>query len=132
MAVDMQVLVENRLSPLFSLDPTLQNIIPSEITAQIALQGWSLAAIDDQKAVYLSLLTTRALVPRLLLKFSIGVKRAKGGPAEAEYMDAIKFLEALREELTVQLRAAAAEADPVDVDVVSDTTPWPSVGVVSW
>lgn len=130
--VSIEQLVINRLSPVFSLDTTLHSVIPDEITAQIALQGYSLLDVDDRKAVYIALLTTKALIPRLLLKFSMRLESVKGGPAETQWVDAIKFLEALREELVGQLRFAAREVEPEDVDLGMPPEKWTSTGIRSW
>jgi len=114
MAIDMAQLVKDQLEPVLELDPTLEAVIPRQVAAQTALQGWAAAGLSEQQSVYVSILVTKALIPRLLLKFSQEIKRAKGGPAETEFHDAVKFLEALQKELEAQARAAAKEADPED------------------
>ena len=118
MSVDAVQLVTDQLEPVLTLDTTIEDAIPRQVEAQIALHGWTGISLSDQRAVYVSVLATKALIPRLLLKFSQEVKKAKGGPAETEFMDAVEFLKALQAELTAQVRAAALEADPDDlVDV---------------
>lgn len=121
----MTQLVRDQLEPVLLLDPAIEAAIPRQVDAQIALQGWAVSSLDDQKSVYVALLATKGLIPRLLLKFSQKVAKAKGGPAEAEFVDAIGFLEALQKELTAQVKAAAWEADPEDI-VAGDLKPRPT------
>jgi len=130
MSIDIQGLVEIDLQPIFELDTTLSTAIPDRINAELALQGWTLADITDQKAVYIATLTTKAFIPRLLLKLSMEIKKVKGGKAETEFQEAIKYLTELREELTERLQRAASEAAPEDLPFTG--TPWPGVGVVEW
>jgi hypothetical protein len=113
-AINITQLVRDQLDPVLTLDPTITDAIPRQIDAQIALQGWATSDLTEQKSVYISVLATKGLIPRLLLKFSQKVAKAKGGPAEAEFVEAIKFLEALQKELAAQAKAAAWEADPDD------------------
>lgn len=114
MAVDAVQLVKDQLEPVFLLDTSLESIISRQVDAQVALQNWPISEIDDQKMVYISKLTTKALIPRLLLKFSQEVQEAEAGAAKAVFADAIRFLEALQKELEEQCKAAALEADPTD------------------
>jgi hypothetical protein len=130
MSVDPEQLVKDQLDPVMTLDPTIEAAIPRAIEAQIALQGYPVA-ISERQAVYISILATKALIPRLLLKFMQEVQRAKGSDAEAEFADAIKFLEALQKELTAQANKAAAEADPEDVDEKPGPS-WPTSGMRRW
>lgn len=122
----MTQLVVDQLEPVFALDTTLEAAIPRQIEAQIALQGWAIASIDDQKSVYVAKLATKSLIPRLLLKFSQEVQEAEAGPAKTVFADAIKFLEALQKELAEQIKSAAWEADPEDVDL-DDLKPRPTM-----
>jgi hypothetical protein len=130
MSIDIQGLVEIDLQPIFELDTTLSTAIPDRINAELALQGWTLADITDQRAVYIATLTTKAFIPRLLLKLSMEIKKVKGGKAETEFQEAIKYLSELREELTERLQRAASGAAPEDLPFIG--TPWPGVGVVEW
>ena len=114
MAINMVQLVSDQLSPIFALDTTIEAAIPRQVDAQIALQGWAISDINDRQAVYCAILSTKAMIPRLLLKFSQEVSKAEAGPAQAEFVDAIRFLEALQKEMTAQALAAAWEADPMD------------------
>lgn len=115
------------LDPVFQLDPTLRDAIPARVEAEMAIQGWTLGDLTDKRAVYLAILVTRSFISRLLLKFSQEVKKTEGGAAKVEFMDAIKYLEALREELEQRKAEAAFIASPASI-VTSDR--WPGVGVV--
>jgi len=123
MAIDIVQLVKDQLDPVLTLDPGLDAAIPRQVDAQIALQGWSAVTVSDRQGVYISTLATQALIPRLLMKFAQEIKRAKGGDAEAEFMDAIKFLEALQKQLAAQVNRAAKEAAPEDAEV--EPVSWP-------
>ena len=114
MAIDMIQLVRDQLEPVLLLDPTLEAAIPRQVDAQLALQRYPINGYDDSKAVYVSVRATKALIPRLLLKFSQEVQEAEAGPAKAKFADAVKFLEALQKEMADQAKAAAWEADPED------------------
>lgn len=114
MAISATQLVTDQLEPVLLLDPTIEAAILRQVEAQIALQGWAVSEVTDQRAVYIAILSTKALIPRLLLKFSQEVQEAEAGPAKAVFQDACKFLEALMAELTAQAKAAAKEADPED------------------
>ena len=106
-------LVRDQLEPVLLLDPTIEEAIPRQVEAQVALQNYG-PDLDDRKMVYVSVRATQALIPRLLLKFSQKVQKAKGGPAEAEFADAVKFLEILQRTLEELAKVAAWEADPQD------------------
>ncbi len=114
MAISAIQLVKDQLEPVLTLDTTIEAAIPRQVEAQIALQGWPLSSMTDQRSVYISLRATQALIPRLLLKFSQSLKKAVGGPAETEFQDAVNFLQALQKELAEQVKAAAKEVDPED------------------
>jgi hypothetical protein len=128
MAIDAVQLVKDQFDPILGLDPGLEAAIPRQIEAQIALQGWTAAGISDQRAVYISVLATQALIPRLLNKFAQEIKRAKGADSEAEFMDAIEFLKALQKQLEQQVNRAAREAAPEDEQGERILSP-PLVGV---
>jgi len=127
MAVDAVQLVKDQLDPVLTLDPGLDAAIPRQVEAQIVLQGWSAATITEKQAVYISVLATKAMIPRLLNKAMQEVKKAKGGPAETEFQDMVEFLKALQKELADQVKAAAHEAAPEDV--ITDPTRWPGAGI---
>jgi hypothetical protein len=114
MAISAIQLVTDQLEPVMSLDPTIEQAIPRQVDAQIALQDWAIADVTDQRSVYIAILTTKALIPRLLLKFSQAVQETEAGAAKAKFAEAIRFLEALQKEMTEQAKAAAREADPED------------------
>jgi hypothetical protein len=123
MAVDAVQLVTDQLDPVFTLDAGLAAAIPRQVAAQIALQGWTSAALSEQQTVYISTLATLALIPRLLMKFAQEVKKAKGGDSEAEFMDAIEFLKVLQKALESQANRAAHEAAPEDE--LTEPVKWP-------
>lgn len=123
MAISSVQLVLDQLEPILGLDPTMSAAIPRQVEAQIALQGWSVASITDQRAVYIALRATQAMIPRLLIKCSQSLKKAVGGPAETEWQDAVNFLQALQKELADQIKAAAKEVDPEDALDTSATRP---------
>ena len=123
MAISATQLVLDQLDPILGLDPTMSAAIPRQVEAQIALQGWSVSSITDQRAVYIALRATQAMIPRLLIKCSQSLKKAVGGPAETEWQDAVNFLEGLRKELADQIKAAAKEVDPEDALDTSATRP---------
>lgn len=128
MAVDAVQLVRDQLEPVISKDPTLDAAIVRQVEAKIALQGWTPSELTEQQEVYISVLATKGLVPRLLIWAGQRLKAAKGGPAEAEWQDLVRFLEALQRELTAQVKEAAKEADPEDVEPETPAR-WPGVGV---
>jgi len=128
--VDIVSLVEIDLEPVFTLDQTLRVSIPERVAAEMALQGWTDADMTDRRAVYIAILTTKAFIPRLLLKFAQELRKTRGGKAEAEFQNAIDYLEALQKELQDRLQHAAAEAAPEDLTVLEQT--WPSCGIVRW
>ena len=123
MAISSVQLVLDQLEPILVMDPTISAAIPRQVEAQIALQGWSVSSITDQRAVYIALRATQAMIPRLLIKCSQSLKKAVGGPAETEWQDAVNFLEGLRKELADQIKAAAKEVDPEDALDTSATRP---------
>lgn len=123
MAISAEQLVKDQLAPVFELDSTIEAAIPRQVEAQIALQGWGISDVTDQRAVYVAVLSTKALIPRLLLKFSQEVQQAEAGPAKAVFQDACKFLEALAKELETQAKAAAFEADPEDALAIDRLRP---------
>jgi hypothetical protein len=127
--VDIQRLVEIDLAPVFELDPDLPDEIADRIDAEIALHGYDPVDITEQQAVLVALLTTKAFIPRLLLKFAQELRRARGGAAEAEFQDAIKYLQALRDELQGRYQEALSD---LGEDLPPGTPPWPGVGVQPW
>lgn len=115
MAISISNLVEKRLAPALVLDTDLLTDIPTEIEAQIALQGWSDSTMTDAEKVLIAIYTIKALIPRLLLIYSAEIKRVKGGPAETEFQDIIDFLKELRKEVNEQIKQAQAEVSPEDI-----------------
>ena len=114
MDTDINQLVSDQFDPILALDPTIADAIPRQVDAQIKLQGYAVSSLTEQQGVYISVLATAAMVPRVLLKFSLKVGEVKGGPAEAKFVEAIKYLEALERSLNEQIKRAAWEADPED------------------
>lgn len=128
--IDIEQLVRADLEPVFDLDPTLEDAILDRIDAEIALLGWINEELTDQQMAYVAILVTRAFIPRLLLRFAQELRRAKGGTAEAEFNDAIKYLKALQEELKERQDTAARETNPSILP--TEIPPWPGVGVLPW
>jgi hypothetical protein len=133
-AVNPISLVESDLEVVFVLDTTLQARIPDRVAAVVALQGWTLLDLDDQKSVYVAALTTQAFIPRLLLKFAQEIKKAEGGKSKVEFTNAVDYLKALQAQIETILQEYAKHAQPVDVLplVELNTIRWPGVGPVSW
>ncbi len=67
------------------------------------------------------------MLPRLILKFSQELKKAKGGPAEVEFQSAIDFLKTLQAQLKDKIKQTASQVDPGDTVDYSNVA-WPSVG----
>lgn len=132
MAIDPVSLVVIDLSPVFALDPTLEDNIPAKVDAQCAIKGWTVADLDDAKAAYIALLTTKSFVTRLLLKFAQEIQKVQGGKAETEFVKAINYLKALQDELADQIKQAAVNVDPAVSEAVSALPNWPGVGPVGW
>lgn len=129
MAIDISQLVKDQLAPVLELDTGIEGSIPRQIEAQMALQGLCLDTMTPGKSVYIALLATKSLIPRLLLTFAQEIKKAKGGEAETEFYDAIEFLKVLQAELEKQIRSAAHEVSPEDVP---ENPAWPGVGIVGF
>jgi hypothetical protein len=126
MAVSAEALVAIDLDPVLALDPTLRDAIPARVEAEMALQGWGVIDLTDKRSAYIAILVTKSFVSRLLLKFAQEIKKTAGGTASVEFQDAIKYLEALRDELEARKIAAASAASPSSL-VTADR--WPGVGV---
>jgi hypothetical protein len=123
MAISAIQLVTDQLEPVLSLDPTIEAAISRQVDAQIALQGWAVSDVTDQRSVRIAILSTKALIPRLLLKFAQEVQQAEAGPAKAVFQDACKFLEALMKELEAQAQVAAREESPEDAIEIDKRRP---------
>lgn len=129
MSIDISALVAIDLEPVFELDPTIQTAIDSRIEAEKALRQWAEADMTDQRAVYIALVVTRSFVGRLLLKFSQEIKKAGAGKAAVEFDQAIKYLEALKDELDSRIAKAEIGVSP---DTIPSEIRWPGVGVVGF
>ena len=127
MAIDIASLVAIDLEPIFELDPTIQTAIPARVEAETALRGWTEADLTDRRSVYIAILVTKSFVARLLLRFSQELKKAAAGKSAVEFGDAIKYLMALRDELSARLNKAEIEMAP---DSVLEGARWPGVGVL--
>jgi hypothetical protein len=114
MAIDIESVVKVKLAPALLIDTDIETDLPIEIESQIALQGWSEVTLSEAQKVYIALLTLRGLIPRLLLAYSAEIKKVKGGPAEVEFNEAIKFLQLLSTEVAAQIKQAQREVAPED------------------
>ena len=94
MAVSAATLVLDQIDPILSLDTTITAAITRRVDAEIAIQGYSTLTMTDAEQAYIGDLVLQAMLPRLILKFSQELKKAKGGPAEVEFQSAIDFLKA--------------------------------------
>lgn len=129
MSIDITQLVLIDLDPVLELDPTIQQTIQSRIEAEMAVRSWTEADITDQRAVLLSLLVTRSLVTRLLLRFSQEIKKTTAGKATVEFDNAIKYLEELRSDLDFRISRTERSVAP---DQIPSEVRWPGVGVVGF
>jgi hypothetical protein len=133
MAIDPVALVTQDLQPLFLLDAALEATITPRVAAMQAMKGWS--TLTDQQAVYIALLTTKALIPRILGKFSQEVQKVKGGKSEVDLVKAIEYLNALREEIDEMLSMfidVEGGSIPPGVDPKLMMVRWPGIGPVGW
>ena len=126
--IDPASLVLIDLDPVLTLDPTIADAVPSRVEAEMALQGWGSADMTDKRSVLISVLVTRSLIGRLLLKFSQEIKKTEGGTAKVEFMDAIKYLDQLKADLDQRRMELMFVANPVSI-VTTDK--WPSTGIMS-
>lgn len=131
MAIDPIQLVRDQFTPILSQSDWLADAIPRQVEAQTALQGLIPGALTDGQKVYIATLTAFALIPPLLLELAGKVQKAKGGTSEVEYREAQEYLELLQKQLKEQVKMAAKEVAPEDVE---DTgrKPSPYAGVESW
>ena len=131
MTISASQLVLDQIDPILTLDPTITAAVTRRVDAEIAVQGYAMATATDAEMVYISDLTLQALIPRMILKFTQELKKAKGGPAEVEFQSAIDFLKALQTQLKDKVKQTAAQVDPGDtLDVVN--VAWPSTGFRSF
>lgn len=131
MAIDPVQLVKNQLSVLFELDSSIESVIDGQVEAEIARQGWGVNELTDQRAVYIADWATYALLPRIILKFSQELSKARGGPAEVEYQNAIEGLKVLMAQLRDKINSTAKKIDPAEATPVEDLARWPSTGILS-
>lgn len=129
MSISPEELVLIDLDPILVLDPTIRDAIPARVEAEMAMQGWGVIDLTDKRAVYIAIMVTKSFVSRLLLKFAQEIKKTAGGTASVEFQDAIKYLEALKEDLEERRQAASSAASPTTV-VTTDR--WPGVGVAGF
>lgn len=131
MAVSASQLVLDQLDPILSLDATITQAITRRVDAEIAIQGYAILTMTDAEQAYIGDLVLQAMLPRLILKFSQELKKAKGGPAEVEFQTAIDFLKTLQSQLKDKIKQTASQVDPADA--IDPTRPaWPSVGFRSF
>jgi hypothetical protein len=130
MAVSAATLVLDQIDPILSLDTTITAAITRRVDAEIAIQGYNTLTMADAEQAYIGDLVLQAMLPRLILKFSQELKRAKGGPAEVEFQAAIDFLKALQAQLKEKVKQTASQVDPGDTVDYSNVA-WPSTGFIS-
>ena len=131
MAVNAATLVLDQIDPILSLDTTITSAITRRVDAEIAIQGYSTLTMTDAEQAYIGDLVLQAMLPRLILKFSQELKKAKGGPAEVEFQSAIDFLKTLQQQLKDKIKQTASQVDPGDTVDYSNVA-WPSVGFRSF
>ena len=131
MAVNAATLVLDQLDPILSLDTTITAAITRRVDAEIAIQGYATLTMTDAEQAYIGDLVLQAMLPRLILKFSQELKKAKGGPAEVEFQSAIDFLKTLQTQLKDKIKQTASQVDPGDTVDYSNVA-WPSVGFRSF
>jgi hypothetical protein len=125
MILDTVALVSGYLAFAIRLDPTITAFIPQAIDAEIAIQGWDGIVLSEQQKGYAAKLATKAMLPRIIGDFTRKMQTVKGGPAEAEYVDAVEALKLLQKELSDAVKQAAKNVDPQDAveDVVLPAYP---------
>lgn len=131
MAVNAATLVLDQIDPILSLDTTITAAITRRVDAEIAIQGYSTLTMTDAEQAYIGDLVLQAMLPRLILKFSQELKKAKGGPAEVEFQSAIDFLKALQQQIKDKIKQTASQVDPGDTVDYSNVA-WPSTGFRSF
>ena len=131
MAVSAATLVLDQIDPILSLDTTITAAITRRVDAEIAIQGYSTLTMTDAEQAYIGDLVLQAMLPRLILKFSQELKKAKGGPAEVEFQSAIDFLKALQQQIKDKIKQTASQVDPGDTVDYSNVA-WPSTGFRSF
>lgn len=131
MAVNAATLVLDQLDPILSMDATITAAITRRVDAEIAVQGYATLTMTDAEQAYIGDLVLQAMLPRLILKFSQELKKAKGGPAEVEFQSAIDFLKTLQAQLKDKIKQTASQVDPGDTVDYSNVA-WPSVGFRSF
>ncbi len=131
MAVNAATLVLDQIDPILSLDTTITAAITRRVDAEIAIQGYATLTMTDAEQAYIGDLVLQAMLPRLILKFSQELKKAKGGPAEVEFQSAIDFLKTLQTQLKDKIKQTASQVDPGDTVDYSNVA-WPSVGFRSF
>lgn len=131
MAVSAATLVLDQIDPILSMDTTITAAITRRVDAEIAIQGYSTLTMTDAEQAYIGDLVLQAMLPRLILKFSQELKKAKGGPAEVEFQSAIDFLKTLQQQLKDKIKQTASQVDPGDTVDYSNVA-WPSTGFRSF
>lgn len=132
MAVDSTTLALDMLAPVLSLDDGISAATERAVEAQTALQGFDGIVMSEKQKVYIGLLATKHMIPRLLLLFAQKIKSAKGGTAAVEYHKAVEFLQSLQDELKDLIKQAAHEVDPTDNWEDVEVVRWPGVGVTTF
>ena len=131
MSVSANQLVLDQLDPILALDTTITAAILRRVDAEIAVQGYATLTMTDAEQAYIGDLVLQAMLPRLILKFSQELKKAKGGPAEVEFQSAIDFLKTLQSQIKDKIKQTASQVDPGDTVDYSNVA-WPSTGFRSF
>lgn len=131
MTLDAATLVLDQIDPILTLDTTISAAVTRRVDAEIAIQGYNLLTATDAEKAYIADLTLQAMLPRLILKFTQELKKAKGGPAEVEFQSAIDFLKTLQSQLKDKVKQTASQVDPGDT-IDPSVVAWPSTGFLSF
>lgn len=129
MAVDIQQLVESRIKPALVIDATISTDLPTEIDAQVALQGWEMAELSDKQRVYVAALTLEGLMPRLALTYPEEAQELQVGPETIKLPSRADFLKLLEKAIQNLKKTAQREAAPEDEEQAKPAR-WPGCGVV--
>lgn len=132
MAISPTQIALDTLAPILSLDNGITAAVTRAVEAQTALQGWDGILMTEAQKVYVGLLATKYMIPRLLLIFAQKIKTAKGGTASVEYHKAVEFLTQLMTEVKDQIKQAAHEVNPTDNWEDVEVVRWPGVGVTTF
>ncbi len=108
MAIDIDQLVKSRIKPALIIDPSVEDDIPGEIEAQVALQGWTPEALTEPQKVYVAALTLEGLMPRLLLTYPEEAQEVSEGPERIRLPSRDQFMRLLQAAISA-LKATATK-----------------------